>query len=129
MIFPIQELLDEQACHDYLMGVLHPNGLSCPQGPGLPPGQAPHDRHRAPIYDYRCRECGAVYNLFSGTVFTGSHYSCSVIVLILRGIVQGVPTQTLAQELGIDRGNLLERRHQIQAFLEQLSPPSSPAHG
>jgi transposase-like protein len=102
---------------------LHPDGLHCPSGHPLPNQQASHDRHRAPILDYRCRSCGAVFNLFTGTVWSKSRYSSSTIVQILRGIAQGVPTKHLAEELGIDRGQLGDRRHQIQALLEQrLSP-------
>jgi transposase len=123
MQFPISDLMDEQACHDFLMRVLHPNGLMCPCGHKLPPTQAPHDRHRAPIMDYRCRECGAVYNLFTGTLWSKSRMSCSMIVLIMRGIAQGVPTKHLAAELGIDRCHLGDRRHKIQDLLaDQLSP-------
>ena len=121
--FPIGDLLDEHRCAEFLLAVLHPTGLACPNGHPLPPTQAPHDRHRAPIADYRCRHCGAVFNLFTGTLWSKSHYPCSTIVLILRGIAQGTPTAHLAAELGIDRGHLLERRHAIQALLEQrLSP-------
>ncbi len=121
--FPLDALLDEQACYDFLLRTLHPEGLHCPNGHALPHDQAPHDRHRAPIMDYRCRTCGAVFNLFTGTVWTKTHYRCSTIVQILRGIAQGLPTKHLAAELGIDRGHLLERRHQIQALVEQhLSP-------
>src|SRR3990172_11263979 len=47
MIFPLQELMDEQKCYDYLLHVLHPNGLRCPAGHPLAQGQQPHDRHRA----------------------------------------------------------------------------------
>jgi hypothetical protein len=32
MTFPIQELMDEQKCYDYLLHVLHPQGLHCPAG-------------------------------------------------------------------------------------------------
>jgi hypothetical protein len=60
MRFPIGDILDEQECYDFLMWVLHPEGLKCPNGHPLPPDQAPHDRHRAPIVDYRCRLCGTV---------------------------------------------------------------------
>ncbi len=105
MQFPLNTLLDEQACY-------------------APPQQAPHDRHRAPILDYRCRRCGAVFNLFTHTLFSKTRYRCSTIVLLLRGIAQGTPTKHLAAELGIDRGHLLERRHDIQAVLaRRLSPP------
>ena len=124
MQFPLDTLLDEQACYDFLLQLLHPNGLACPQGHPLPRAQAPHDRHRAPIMDYRCRRCGAVFNLFTGTLWSKSRYRCSTIVQILRGIAQGTPTKHLAAELHLDRGHLLERRHQIQALLaRRLSPP------
>jgi hypothetical protein len=127
MLFPISELLDEEACHDYLLKTLHPEGLKCPLGHALPADQPPHDRHRAPIFDYRCKTCGKVFNLFTGTIWRGSHYSCRTIVLIVKGIAQGVPTLHLAQEIGISRMNLHRRRKQIQAFIERLFSPLSAA--
>ncbi len=84
------------------------------------------NRHRAPILDYRCRTCGAVFNLFSGTLWATTRYRCSIIVQILRGTAQGVPTKHLAEELGIDRRQLLERRHRIQAIVEEGLSPSRP---
>ena len=113
--FPISDLLDEHECYAFLRHSLHPDGLCCPRGHGLPMGQAPHMRDRAPVVDYRCRECGAVFNLFTGTVWAGTHYSCAKIVLILRGFVQGTPTLPLADELECDYGTLLDYRHQMQA--------------
>jgi transposase-like protein len=121
--FPIDELLDEQRCYEFLLRTLHPDGLRCPQGHPLPPDQQPHDRHRAPIMDYRCRQCGAVYNLFTGTCWRKTRYPCRKIVLLLRGIAQGVPTKHLAEELRLDRSQLLERRHAVQELLEQRLPP------
>ena len=52
----------------FLRRALHPDGLACPHGHRLPPNQAPRDRHRAPIMDYRCRTCGSVFNLFTNTL-------------------------------------------------------------
>lgn len=66
--FPIDELLSEEECYRYLKRSLHPEGLSRPNGYELPSDQAPHDRRRAPIVDYRCRECGAVFNIWYGVV-------------------------------------------------------------
>jgi transposase-like protein len=112
--FPITDLLNEQECYCFLLHILHPHGLCCPRGHFLPASQRPHMYDRAPVVDYRCRECGAVFNLFTGTFWTGTHYSCTKIVLILRGFAQGIPTLQLADELECDYGTLLQYRHQMQ---------------
>lgn len=123
MRFPLTDLLDEQECYNYLLHTLHPDGLKCPScGTPLPPDQTPHDRSRDPIFDYRCRVCGAVFNLFTGTIWSGTHYDCKTIVLVMRGFVQGIPTLQLAQELGLDYGTLLKRRHQVQRLALENKP-------
>ena len=124
--WPLTEVLDEEACYGWLLRMLQPQGLHCPAGHPLPPDQAPHDRHRTPVVDYRCRQCGRVFNLFTGTLFQKTRYSCAVVLQILRGIAQGVPTKHLAAELHIDRRHLLRRRHAIQALLVQRLPPLRP---
>ncbi|WP_434687702.1 transposase [Pseudanabaena minima] len=88
--------------------------MHCPSGHAIPAGQAPHDRQRAPIVKYKCRECGKVFHIFTGTDLSGSHYTCGQIVLILRGFLQGQTTQHIAEELGLDYGTLLSWRHRIQ---------------
>lgn len=121
MRFPLTDLLREQDCYEYLLRILHPEGLKCPAGHPLPDAQAPHDRHRDPIFDYKCRICGKVYNLFTDTVWCGTRYKCSAIVLIMRGFAQGVPTLQLADELELDYGKLLKWRHRIQELgMEKL---------
>ena len=114
MRFPITDLLSEQESYRFLLKVLHPNGLCCSHGHSLPASQCPHMRDRAPVVDYRCRECGSVFNVFSNTIWGGTHYSCPQIVLILRGFVQGTPTLQLADELECDYGILLGYRHKMQ---------------
>ena len=112
--FPLTELLDEQACYEWLLEILHPKGLYYPNGHAIPVGQAPHDRQRTPIVKYKCRECGKVFHIFTGTDLSGSYYTCGQIVLILRGFLQGQTTQHIAEELGLDYGTLLSWRHRIQ---------------
>jgi len=80
----------------------------------------------APILDYRCRTYGAVFNLFRGTLWTTTRCRCSIIVQNLRGTTQGVPTQYLAEELGIERGQLLEHRYRIHAIVEESLSRSGP---
>lgn len=120
--YPISDLLDPNECYDYLLRTLYPEGLRCKNGHPLPPDQAPHDRSRTPLVDYRCRVCGNVFNLFTHSVWQGTHYDCLTVVLVMRGFVQGVPTLQLAEELGLDRGTLLERRHRIQQLALDHKP-------
>lgn len=130
MKFALTDLLDEKACYEYLVQALHPAGLACPHGHPLPLDQAPHSRHRVPVVKYKCRQCGSVYNLFTGTILTKTRWRCSVIVQLLHAIVAGTPTLHLAQELGVDRKHLARRRHQMQALLAGNFPlPTAGSRG
>jgi len=75
--------------------------------------------------DYRCRVCGNVFNLFTNTVWEGTHYDGTTIVLVMRGFVQGTPTLQLAEELDLDYDTLLKRRHQIQQLALEHKPTDS----
>ena len=105
--------MHEGACYTQLVAWLHPEGLTCPDC-HCADHLLIHRRNREPVIDYRCGHCGRVFNAFTGTALQGIHYRCSMIVLILRGIAQGVPTAQLARELNCDRGNLLALRHRLQ---------------
>jgi transposase-like protein len=118
-IFPITELLSEVECYQFLLEVFHPGGMCCPKGHFLPEEQCPHRRLRGHVADYRCRTCGSVFNVYTGTLWAGTHYSCATVLLVLRGFAQGVPTRHLAQELGCDYGTLLGHRHAMQAALQR----------
>ncbi len=112
MDFPIHTYMDEQACYDKLVEILHPKGLACPRCGGREYGV--HRRHRAPALDYRCRGCRRVFNAYTGSALQKTQRPASHLLLILRGIAQGTPTAKLARELGCDRVKLLELRHRIQ---------------
>ena len=47
MDFPILDLLDEQACYDFLLDALHPQGLRCPGCDG--PHYTVPRSHRDPV--------------------------------------------------------------------------------
>ena len=113
MDFPIAELMDERACYDWLVRLLHPGGLACPRCGGTDAWV--HRCVREPVHDYRCKGCGAVYNAFTGTDWHKTHFRPSQVVLILRGFAQGRSTAGLARELGCSRVHLLARRHRMQA--------------
>ena len=113
MDFPITDLMDEDACYAKLVGWLHPDGFACPrchQGDRM----AVHRRRRPPLLDYRCGHCRRVFNAFTDTALHGVKRGPVELVLIVRGIAQGVPTAQLARELECDRSELLNLRHRLQ---------------
>ena len=113
MDFPITDLRDEHACDQWLLGLFHPEGLACPRCGGT--AAYVHRFFREPVRDYRCKDCGKVYNAFTGPEWQKTHFRPSQVVLTVRGFAQGRTTAGLARELGASRGHLLERRHRIQA--------------
>jgi transposase-like protein len=115
MDFPIDELMDQTACYHMLTDLLHPEGLACPRCAADEGLNIHRRRDDSPVVDYRCKGCRRVFNVYTGTSWQGTHFKPATIVLILRGIAQGVPTAKLARELGLSRPHLLERRHEIQA--------------
>ncbi len=115
IIFSLVDLLDEQKCYDALETVLHPMSLHCPKCQCSLHNSKIHRRDRAPILCYECKN-GHFFNVFTKTVWQGTHQKCSVIIRILQGIAQGTSTLHLSQELHLDRSHLLERRHKLQGF-------------
>ena len=115
MDFPILDLMDEAACCRKLSALLHPDGLACPRCAACDGLNIHRHRPESPVVDYRCKACRRVFNLFTGTPWQGTHRSPAQILLILRGVADGVPTAKLARELNASRRHLLELRHKIQA--------------
>src|SRR3982750_2185794 len=113
MDFPIQSFMDEDACFQFLLGLFHPKGLACPRCQSQD-GFTPPRCVRDPVLDYRCTACGRVFNAWTGTVFQGTHYRPSTLILIIRGFAQGVSTAQLARELGCSRRHFLDLRHKYQ---------------
>ena len=113
---PIVDLMDQQACDQKLLDLLHSGGLACPRCGGGRDLYTIHRRRDAsPVVDYRCKRCRRVFNLFTATPWQGTHRTPAAILLILRGFVQGVSTARLARELGASRPHLLDLRHAVQA--------------
>ena len=56
-----------------------------------------------------------MFNLFTGTVWGGTHYACRQVVRSVRGFAQGVPTLPLAKEVQVEYETVLTRRHSGQA--------------
>lgn len=63
---------------------------------------------------YECKDCSKFFNVFTRSVFQGTPYACSVVVMLLRGVAPGVSSAQVSKESGIDYSNLLKLRHQLQ---------------
>ena len=124
--FPLQELMDKHRCYEYLLKVLHREGR----------------RFRR---DIRCLRSNnytitivrrllpiavesAGWSLISSRALCGAALATAAVKSYCSSgeSPQVCPTYHLAQELGLDRSRLLERRQEIQQLMAQrFSPPRS----
>jgi transposase-like protein len=123
MIFPITKLLGDQASEKWLLRHLHPNGLRCPAcQAGLKQARKFRVARRTQLSDYRCRQCGTVYNLYTGTVFAHKQLRPQQVVMLLRGICKGEPSTTLAEENAMSWRTVHELRRVLQDNCYQMLP-------
>jgi transposase-like protein len=123
MEFPITPLLDQPACEAWLEQHFHPHGLRCPRC------QASKDTAfrfrqtaKSRLTTYRCAQCGQTFNLYSATIFQQRHLTPAQVVLLLRGVLKGEPSTTLATELELNYKTVLELRRDLQSTAQVLQP-------
>jgi transposase-like protein len=113
-------------CYQELVSLLHPDGLCCPRCIEQV-RLAVHRRHREPVLDYRCLECGRVFNAWTGTAFSKTHHRPSELLLIIAGILEKRPTADLARQLGCQASQLQRLRVRLQRWVwscfQEKSPP------
>ena len=123
MDFPIQSLIDEEQAEAWVLNHFHPEGLYCPKcQASVSEARNFRKTARSGLQVYRCKHCQSIYNLYSGTVFAGSQFRPSQVVLLLRGVCQGVSSAQLSRELGISRQTILSIRRKLQSSAERIQP-------
>jgi transposase-like protein len=121
MIFPITDLLDDQQSKQWILEHFHPEGLQCPKC-GSTRRRFFRQTQTSRLTVYRCLECEAIYNLYSGTLFEKKHLSPSQVVLLLRAVSKGESSMRLAEELGVSRTTVHEIRKELQENARRLQP-------
>lgn len=123
MIFPIANLMSQEECEEWLLAHFHPDGLKCP---GCQSDVSNSHLFRRTVKSqlqvYRCNACQTVYNLYSRTVFQQRHLTPQQVILLLRGILKGETSKSIAEELEINYITVLELRRDIQDNAILLQP-------
>ena len=119
--FPLGDLLDPDQCYEFLVKILHPNGLQCPNGHALDQCSI-YQRHLTPLVRYQCSACRRTFNAFTLTALAETKLNVVQIVQTIRGITKGEPTLTLAEEIDISRQSLLKLRHKLQGLALKSKP-------
>lgn len=70
---------------------------------------------RGPVFDYICKSCGFVFNVFSGTVFQGTHRTPSELIELVLELVEGGTTSGISRRLGCNRSWLVQIRRKIES--------------
>jgi transposase-like protein len=126
MEFPITELLDYENSVEWIFNHFHPKGLKCPKcQKGLEQSRKFRNTRTSELEVYRCKDCGTIYNLYTGTVFQYSQWTPRQVVLLMRGICKGETTRELAAELQLNYKTVLTMRHRVQANAELEQPKAA----
>lgn len=120
MRFPIIDLLGMDNCKAWLKAHFHPDGFCCPHcQASLKQARKFRETKESQLTVYRCEACDGVYNLYTDTVFEQTHLSPQQVILLLRGVIQGTPSNQLADEIGLTEKTVLMWRHRLQDRAEQ----------
>ena len=114
MDFPIQSLIDEEQAEAWVLDHFHPQDLCCPTCQASV-AEARNFRKTTTrgLQVYRCKHCQSIYTLYSGTVFAGTQFRPSQVVLLLRSVCQGVSSAQLGRELSLTRQTVLSIRRKL----------------
>jgi transposase-like protein len=124
---------DEAACYAVLLGIVRPDELVCPRCQARE-GLHVHRRRRAPVLDYQCASCGRVFNAWTGTALEGTHYRPTVLIKLIRAILERRSTAELARELRCQRSRLQCCRWRLTTVVREWArrqpsaPPRAPPH-
>ncbi len=126
MEFPITDLLSPKDSTQWILQYFHPQGLWCPNCDD-PVANASIFRttKKSQLTVYRCRQCHTVYNLYTHTIFQQRHFTPQQVVLLLRGVMKGEASITLAAELKVSPQTVLDVRRDLRdsaRFLQSNTP-------
>ena len=123
MEFPITDLLDYDSSIEWVLKHFHPKGLRCSHCKGSIEEARKFRRTRASdLIVYRCWHCEMTYNLYTGTIFQGTHWTPKQVVLLMRGISKGETTKEIVAELELSYKTVLDMRHKVHANAEREQP-------
>jgi len=126
MEFPITELLDHENSAEWILAHFHPKGLKCPKcQQSVEQSRKFRHTQTSELEVQRCKQCGTIYNLYTGTVFQGSQWTPRQVVLLMRGICKGETSKELAAELELNYKTVLTMRHRVQANAELEQPTTA----
>ena len=117
MDFPITELMNREACIQWLDAYFHPDGLKCPHCQAdIVQAIWFRKTKRSDLDVYRRKKCRCIYNLYSGAVFEVRYFNPEQSILFIREVLQRKSTAKLARELKISRTTALEVQHLLQCL-------------
>ena len=126
MDFPIIDLIDEEQATAWLLKHFHPEGGHCPHcDAGVKEARHFGRTRKSRLQIYRCLSCDGVSNLYSGTAFQQTQWTPSQVVLLLRGICQGVSSAQLGREIGVCRQTVMSGRRVLQSNAVAIQPASA----
>ena len=119
----IQKLIDDAKCFETVRDLRWSDGIFCPHCSSdliIKRGFDDTQPHRQ---RYRCQGCERCFDDLTGTVFAGHHQPLRTWILCLYFMGLNLSNQQIAQELGLNKGDVQQMTSQLrQGIIDHKEP-------
>ena len=121
----LQSLLDDAKCYEAVRQLRWPEGIRCPHCASAQVSKQGRDPIQTARQQYRCTVCGRYFDDLTGTVFAGHHQPLRVWMVCLYLMGLNVSNRQIAQELGLNEGDVQRMTEQLRTGVVVAQPEST----
>ena len=121
----LQNLIDEAKCYETVRALRWPEGVRCPHCASAQVTKQGRDATQPARQKYRCTACERYFDDLTGTVFAGHHQPLQVWMLCLYFMGLNLSHRQIAQELGLNPGDVQQMTEQLRTGVVAAQPEPS----
>jgi transposase-like protein len=121
----LQNLIDDAKCYETVRALRWPEGVRCPHCASTQVTKQGRDATQPARQKYHCTACKRYFDDLTGTVFAGHHQPLRVWILCLYFMGLNLSHRQIAQELGLNPGDVQQMTEQLRTGVVAAQPEPS----
>lgn len=115
---PMFELIGKDLSDAFVEKILHPKGLVCAKCKG--PERIRYGLTSNGFQSYRCKDCGKIYSVLTGTIFSGTAMDSRRLVVFMRMLGMGSKDGEICEQIGLVVSSVAEWRRKLAAYCKYV---------